>query len=594
MLHVSHVALATLPRVCQVSHVLNRSLHVSRLAAAINLKMPSLSPTMEEGQIIKWAKAEGEEIAPGDVVCDIQTDKAVMSMEADDEGVLAKIVKQADSGSIKVGEIIAVVAEDGEDWQTVASAPIGDSEAADSAPPPTSESAPAPAMTGGNTPGTVINMPSLSPTMSEGTIVKWYKEEGESIGAGDVLCDIQTDKAVVSMECDDDGVVAKILISEGASGVVVGTPICLMVEEGQDWKDVAIPATTSGEAAAKPAATEPAAAPSTSVASGGPPAGTEFIHPPQTGPATALLLTQYNINPDTVDKSGPKGNLTKADVLKFIKDKALPTPAPAEVPLPQASAPVVTSAPSQPEVSFSQDTAAFVDIELSNMRKVIAKRLTESKQFAPHGYSTSTADLTAINRLRQEYIKSGFKVSINDFIISAVSTALQYVPQINANVVNDEPQYMSNIDISVAVATPNGLITPIVKNANTKSVQDISAEVKELASKAKENKLKLDEFQGGTFTISNLGMFGIAEFTAIINAPQLAILAVGGGRQVIDPETMRATTVMSATLSFDQRFVDDASAADFMTVFKTLIERPELTNRGFMSSLKVDRIAASL
>jgi len=273
---------------------------------------------------------------------------------------------------------------------------------------------------------------------------------------------------------------------------------------------------------------------------------------------------------------------------------ALPTPAPAEVPLPQASAPVVTSAPSQPEVSFSQDAPAFVDIELSNMRKVIAKRLTESKQFAPHGYSTSTADLTAINRLRQEYIKSGFKVSINDFIISAVSTALQYVPQINANVVNDEPQYMSNIDISVAVATPNGLITPIVKNANTKSVQDISAEVKELASKAKENKLKLDEFQGGTFTISNLGMFGIAEFTAIINAPQLAILAVGGGRQVIDPETMRATTVMSATLSFDQRFVDDASAADFMTVFKTLIERPELTNRGFMSSLKVDRIAASL
>jgi len=557
--------------------------------------MPSLSPTMEEGQIVKWAKAEGEAIAPGDVICDIQTDKAVMSMEADDEGVLAKIVKPADSGSIKVGDLIAVVAEDGEDWQTVASSPISDTESADAGPPPpASESAAAPAMTGGSTPGTVINMPSLSPTMSEGTIVKWYKQEGESIGAGDVLCDIQTDKAVVSMESDDDGVVAKILISEGASGVVVGTPICLMVEEGQDWKDVAIPAPASaGEAPAKPAASEPAAAPTPSIASGGPPAGTEFIHPPQTGPATALLLTQYNINPNSVDKSGPKGNLTKADVLKFIKDKALPTPVPAEVPLPQGSAPA-PAAPKQTEVSYSQDTPAYVDIELSNMRKVIAKRLTESKQFAPHGYSTSTADLTAINRLRQEYIKSGFKVSINDFVISAVSTALQYVPQINANVVNEEPQYMSNIDISVAVATPNGLITPIVKNANTKSVQDISAEVKELASKAKENKLKLDEFQGGTFTISNLGMFGIAEFTAIINAPQLAILAVGGGRQVIDPETMRATTVMSATLSFDQRYVDDATAADFMTVFKTLIERPELTNRGFMSSLKVDRVAASL
>ena len=303
-------------------------------------------------------------------------------------------------------------------------------------------------------------------------------------------------------------------------------------------------------------------------------------------------MTKYNIDPATVQGSGPKGNLTKADVIKFIRDKNLSAPAPAEVPLPPSAAPTPSVPPSGP--TFSQDTPAYVDIELSNMRKVIAKRLTESKQFAPHGYSTATADLTAINKLRQDYLKSGFKVSINDFVISAVSAALQYVPQINANVVNDEPQYLNNIDISVAVATPNGLITPIVKNANMKSVQEISAEVKDLASKAKENKLKLDEFQGGTFTISNLGMFGIAEFTAIINAPQLAILAVGGGRSVIHPDTMRSTTVMSATLSFDQRFVDDGTAAEFMSVFKTLIERPDLQNRGFMGSLKVDRMAAVL
>merc|ERR1712020_579900 len=195
---------------------------------------------------------------------------------------------------------------------------------------------------------------------------------------------------------------------------------------------------------------------------------------------------------------------------------------------------------------------------------------------------------------RQEYIRSGFKVSINDFVIKAAATALQYVPQINANVVNEELVPQSNIDISVAVATPAGLIPPIVKDAAGKPIQQISATVKELAARAKDNKLKLDEFQGGTFTISNLGMFGIAEFTAIINAPQLAILAVGGGRTVIDPETMRATTVMTATLSFDQRYVDDASAADFMTVFRSLIERPELQYRGFMGSLKVDRLAATL
>merc|ERR1712112_79850 len=169
-----------------------------------------------------------------------------------------------------------------------------------------------------------------------------------------------------------------------------------------------------------------------------------------------------------------------------------------------------------------------------------------------------------------------------------------YVPQINANVVNDEPQYLNNIDISVAVATPNGLITPIVKNANMKSVQEISAEVKDLASKAKENKLKLDEFQGGTFTISNLGMFGIAEFTAIINAPQLAILAVGGGRSIICPETMKPTTVMTATLSFDRRYIDEAQAADFMAVFQNIMERPELLGTGYLSSVKLDRIAASI
>jgi pyruvate/2-oxoglutarate dehydrogenase complex dihydrolipoamide acyltransferase (E2) component len=231
-------------------------------------------------------------------------------------------------------------------------------------------------------------------------------------------------------------------------------------------------------------------------------------------------------------------------------------------------------------------------VELTSMRRVIAKRLTESKQQAPHGYSSATSDITAISRLRQEYIRSGFKVSINDFVIKAAATALQYVPQINANVVNEELVPQSNIDISVAVATPAGLITPIVKDAAGKPIQQISADVKELAGRAKDNKLKLDEFQGGTFTISNLGMFGIAEFTAIINAPQVAILAVGGGRSVIHPDTMQATTVMTATLSFDRRYIDEAAAADFMAVFQRVMERPELLGTGFLPSVKVDRVAA--
>merc|ERR1712110_1379599 len=250
-----------------------------------------------------------------------------------------------------------------------------------------------------------------------------------------------------------------------------------------------------------------------------------------------------------------------------------PTPAPANVPLPKASVAAAaepakaTSAPPPPP----RPTSGHIDVELTSMRRVIAKRLTESKQQAPHGYSSATSDITAISKLRQEYIRSGFKVSINDFVIKAAATALQYVPQINANVVNEELVPQSNIDISVAVATPAGLITPIVKDAAGKPIQQISADVKELAGRAKENKLKLDEFQGGTFTISNLGMFGIAEFTAIINAPQLAILAVGGGKNVFDPVSMQPTTVMKATLSFDQRHVDDATAAEFMRVFRIMM-----------------------
>jgi len=569
-----------------------RALNTSPALSAIQLKMPSLSPTMEEGTIVKWHKAPGDEMLEGDVVCDIQTDKAVMAMEASEEGVLAKHLIEENT-TVKVNTLIALLAEDGEDWKQVAATGVS---GASSAPAATVAEPAAVAASGGSTPGTAVNMPSLSPTMEEGTIVKWHKAEGEAIAAGDVLCDIQTDKAVVSMEADDDGIVAKIIMEEGA-GAKVGTLIALLVGEGEDWKDVAVPGSAPPPPAAAAAALPEASAPAPAT-SGQPLTAPvqefHFTHPAQTGPAAALLLSQYSINPADVSGSGPKGNLTKTDVLQYIKAKALPTPAPANVPLPKAAvAPAAepakaTSAPPPPP----RPTSGHTDVELTSMRRVIAKRLTESKQQAPHGYSSATSDITAISRLRQEYIRSGFKVSINDFVIKAAATALQYVPQINANVVNEELVHQSNIDISVAVATPAGLITPIVKDAAGKPIQQISADVKELAGRAKDNKLKLDEFQGGTFTISNLGMFGIAEFTAIINAPQVAILAVGGGRNVIHPDTMQATTVMTATLSFDRRYIDEAAAADFMAVFQRVMERPELLGTGYLPSVKVDRAAA--
>lgn len=590
-------------RVLAVSQA--RNLHTAKCLLAVQLKMPSLSPTMEEGTILKWHKLPGDTMSEGDVVCDIQTDKAVMAMESTEEGTIAKIVTE-ENVTVKVGDIIAVVAEDGEDWKTVAAEGEGVTESTPPAPtaaPTASSAAPAAvAATGGSTPGVKVKMPSLSPTMEEGTIVKWHRKEGETVGAGDLLCDIQTDKAVVSMEADEDGILAKILMEEGA-GAKVGALIALLVEEGQDWKDVSIPGTDAAPASSSalpPASASPGAVPPPT--SGQPHTAPvqHFIHPAQTGPAVALLLSQYNLNPAEISGTGPKGNILKKDVLQYIKDKALSTPPPPQVALPQAptKASPTPEATTSPKVEAAQPPPApkpkggYTDLDLTTMRRVIAKRLTDSKQTAPHGYSSATSDISSVSKLRQEYIKSGFKVSINDFVIKAAATALQYVPQINANVVKDELVPMSNVDISVAVATPAGLITPIVKNASIKSVQEISADVKELAGRAKENKLKLDEFQGGTFTISNLGMFGIAEFTAIINSPQVAILAVGGGRTIFNPDTMQPTTVMTATLSFDRRYIDEAGAADFMKVFQTIMERPELLGTGYLSSVKLDRMTA--
>ena len=248
--------------------------------------MPSLSPTMTEGTIVKWAKSEGEEINAGDVVCEIQTDKAVVALEADDDGTLAKIIMPADSGTIKVGTLIAVMAEDGEDWQSVQS-PSQNSE-------PKVEGGPAPAAAvsgGGSTPGTEIKMPSLSPTMTEGTIVKWCKAEGEKLSAGDVLCEVQTDKAVVAMEVDDDAILAKILVPEGEAGVPVNKLIALTVEEGEDWKDVQIPVTT--DAAESRIESSPVA--STTESTSLEVSESHVAAVPKAGPAVMLLCAQYGI-----------------------------------------------------------------------------------------------------------------------------------------------------------------------------------------------------------------------------------------------------------------------------------------------------------
>ncbi|KAL1461447.1 hypothetical protein WDU94_013346 [Cyamophila willieti] len=527
------------------------------------INMPSLSPTMTEGTIVKWLKKEGDAVSPGDVLCEIQTDKAVMAFETEEEGILAKILVPGDTKDVKVGTMIALMVGEGEDWKDVAipgaapatSAPTGEQQAI----PPS----------GGSVQGQEIKMPSLSPTMSEGTIVKWLKKEGDAVAPGDVLCDIQTDKAVMSFETEEEGILAKILVPAD-SLVQVGKLIALMVSEGEDWKDVAIPgsgpvAAPASSAPAQPTA-KPAPAPSTTAPAHHPPKPHEY------GPAVHRLLEQYQLSSKDITPSGRNSKLLKSDVLKFIEQKKLQPLPPLPVPLPVVSKPAAASTASSPPPS-SKPRSGYTDVEVSNMRRTIAKRLTESKTQIPHMYSSVESSMDKTMALRAQLKSAGINVSVNDFVIKAVALALRQCPLVNCLYSKDEVVSHPTVDISVAVATDNGLITPIVKNADDKAIDAISAEVRELANKARQNKLQLHEFQGGSFTISNLGMFGITEFSAIINPPQCAILAVGGGQPYIDIHG-NPVSRMTAQLSYDARAISETAAAEFLQVFKLYLENP--------------------
>ncbi|ELT97657.1 hypothetical protein CAPTEDRAFT_223597 [Capitella teleta] len=422
-------------------------------------------------------------------------------------------------------------------------------------------------------------MPSLSPTMTEGQIVEWLKKEGDAVSAGDLLCSIQTDKTVVGMEIDEDGILAKILVpTDSSDKIQINTPIALLVEEGEDWQNVEIPSEVAG-AAAPSAPTSPDQGESHA-----------FPDTPLTyGPAVRSILDIYSLSPSQLVGTGPHGRLLKGDLLRYIQEEglkpapvpqvALPVGAPVSAATPPPSPPPPSSLPPSPpskQAPLPADDSMFEDIPLTNIRSIIAKRLTESKMGTPHAYSVGDCAIGNILQLRKDLADDGVKVSVNDFIVKACAVALQRVPAVNAQWSGGEVRLLSDIDISVAVATPSGLITPIVKDAIGLGLEGISSTTKELAKRARENKLKPEEFQGGSFTVSNLGMFGISHFTAIINPPQAAILAVGGSRMVLDPETEAPVAKMSATLCYDERVIDDSVAAEFMQTFKEVMQNPML------------------
>jgi len=455
-----------------------------------------------------------------------------------------------------------------------------------------------------------LKMPALSPTMEEGTLAKWLVKEGDTVKSGDIMAEIETDKATMEFEAVDEGTIATILIAEGTDGVKVGTAIAILAEEGEDAASVGEggakaetpepvdpqfkgrpepvdPNATGTEAQGgertldqaedhgRPAdaGEAPGATPAGhSSAGGGAPSGGRV----KASPLARRIAADKGVDLGSLTGSGPNGRIVKADV-EGAKTGAAPRSQPqAAQPAPQAEAPA--AAPAKP--------AAIPDIphevaKLSNIRKTIARRLTESKQQVPHIYLTVDTRLDALLKLRAELNHSlesrGVKLSVNDLLVKALAVALVQVPKCNVMFTPDQLVTFKRADISVAVSTPSGLITPIVKEADTKPLSAISTEIKELASLAKDNKLKPEQFQGGTASISNMGMFGIKQFEAVINPPQGMILAVGAGEKrpwVMEGDTLGVATVMSVTGSFDHRAIDGADGAQLMKAFRELVERP--------------------
>ncbi|KAM3608682.1 uncharacterized protein V6R79_002996 [Siganus canaliculatus] len=439
-----------------------------------------------------------------------------------------------------------------------------------------------------------VQMPALSPTMEEGNIVKWLKKEGEPVAAGDALCEIETDKAVVVMESNDDGVMAKILMEEGSRNVRLGTLIALMVEEGQDWKQVEIPSPEAPAPSAAPPATQAATTPVAppAAASSPPPPKPSTSGPLRLSPAARHILDTHGLNPKLATPTGPRGLITKEDALNLLKASPAPqaTPAtvtsaapatPSPVPTPAAAPPPPGSRPNIPPLSVPGKPGApgtFTEVPASNVRRVIAQRLTQSKTTIPHSYASVDCDMAAVMHLRKDLAKEQVKVSVNDFVIKAAAVTLKEMPEVNVTWSDDGPRALDSIHISIAVATDKGLITPIIKDAATKGVQEISASAKALAQKARDGKLLPEEYQGGSFSISNLGMFGISGFSAVINPPQACILAVGASRAELrlseDDQTLRTQQLMTVTLSSDGRLVDDELASRFLDKLRANLEQP--------------------
>ena len=435
---------------------------------------------------------------------------------------------------------------------------------------------------------TPILMPALSPTMEEGTLAKWLVKEGDTVEAGDVIAEIETDKATMEVEAVDEGTIGKIVVAEGTENVAVNNPIAYILEDGESADDIpASPSNGAAQPAPAPKAeteTTPASAPATAPAPAAKPTPSADGRI-KASPLAKRIAAEQGIDLTAISGTGPRGRIVKRDI-----EQAAKSPQPSAAPAAQQAPGAAPAQTSQPAPSQAPSPAAieqmgirpgtYDEVKLDGMRKTIARRMTEAKQQVPHFPLTIDCEVDKLLAFRKDLnakaADGAYKISVNDFIIRASALALKKLPGVNASYAGDVALMHHHVDIAVAVAIDGGLITPIIREAENKGLAEISVAMKDLAERARTRKLMPEEYQGGTFSISNLGMFGIREFAAVINQPHGAILAVGAGEQrpVVKDGALAIATVMTCTLSCDHRVVDGALGAQWLQIFKGYIEDP--------------------
>jgi pyruvate dehydrogenase E2 component (dihydrolipoamide acetyltransferase) len=594
--------------------------------------MPLLSDTMTEGVIAEWLKKVGDKVKSGDILAEIETDKATMELENYADGTLLHIAAEK-GAAVPVNGLLAVVGAEGEDFQALlndggsdapadsanavasqkastdaeAAVPAVDdpqvaaatgtgntpesrsSDGGTSQPGPAAQPTAAPAQTAGtpaaNVNATAVKMPLLSDTMTEGVIAQWLKKVGDKVKSGDILAEVETDKATMELENYEDGTLLYIGVKDGEAAKV-DQIIAIVGEEGADYQALLNGDTPAPTPAAETKPAEPPAAPQTAPAINGQAkvaaAAPVEAKPVAEGdgrikasPLAKELAKDKGINLQDVQGSGENGRIVKRDIDAFIP-AAKPAQAPAPAAAPEAK-PAEKAAPAPVQLPKVYGEESFEEVGLSQMRKTIARRLGESKFSAPHFYVTMEINMDRAIAARASMNEiAPVKISFNDLVIKAAAVALQSHPAINSSWLGDKIRTNHHIHVGMAVAVEEGLLVPVIRFANLKSLSAISMEAKDLGGKAKNKKLQPAEMQGNTFTISNLGMFGVDEFTAIINPPDACILAVGGIKETVKVENgeIKPTSVMKVTLSSDHRVVDGAKAAAFLQTVKSLLEDP--------------------